>query len=135
MYKKSRLTVKDVVEFVPHLDQGEINNGFDPLIGNPHAYCVRVEGEVIFIGGFIEDSPCWSFIGGYSQYFEPIHMRYIRREFKKCFQALPCDRAHHLVCVENKSAMRLTKLLGAELECVMKKYYNGDDYAIFAMVK
>lgn len=122
-------------KFVPHVDQNMNNVDINLVASLPNGYCARRDGKIIFVGGFVENIPCWDFWGAYSQYFEPKDMRYLRRQFKKEFNKMPCDRAQHLVEADYESAVKLTKLLGAKIDGILEKYYDGDDYILFSVVK
>ena len=134
-YHKLRLTTDHVELFEPHADHQfqEFDNNL--IQYGPHCYAGFWNDELIFMGGFVKDDPCWQFWGVYSEAFKPIHARHIMRECRREFKQVPCDRAHHLVYMDDVTGHMLAKFMGAELEGVMKKYYNGLDYAIYAMVK
>lgn len=122
-------------EFELHPDHPEdgcdlVNVDFGPL-----SWALYEGDKILFVGGFHEEVPCWSFWGAYSKHFKPIHARIIRRGFDEKFRDAPCVRAQHLVETTNDHGMKLARFMGAKCEGVMQKYYNGRDYAIFAKVK
>lgn len=134
-YKSLKLTTDILKSFELHPDHPERCEDLLKVQFGNFSWAGYYDDKLIFVGGFNEEVPCWSFWGAYSVHFKPIHARFIRRGFDQKFAEAPCVRAHHLVNVTNDHGMKLARFMGGKLEGIMEKYYNGGDYAIFARVK
>lgn len=133
---KSKLTNDDIREFVPH-EMQPVSGLWNVLeFDMSHSYALRdCDGHLICMAGFVPSNPCWSFFGVFSENFLPRHIPWMRLAFLEEFDNIGIDRAEHYVMCEHIYAVRIGKLMGAELEGIKKKYYNGKDYAILAVVK
>lgn len=120
--------------YIPHVEQGEFSLPTKDIYGE-YAFAGYCDGVLICLGGFYESVPCWDFWGVFTENFKPIHARAVKKFFQSKFNELPIDRAHHFVEYGSVTGHMMAKFVGADLEGVMKKYYNGKDFAIYAMVK
>lgn len=107
------------------------------FVSNGEAWAVRRNGKLVAIGGHTPVWPgrtvVWGFLGADCGPALPVMTKEVRRQIKRLHVDFPRLEAyterHH------EAGHRWLKLLGFKHEGIMRKFYNGTDYALYGKVE
>lgn len=105
------------------------------FIGAGLALAVVKDGEVLALGGIVEKWPGYATIWGLLSGSIGATFPLLHRGVCRALVSSPWARIEAHVAVEHEAGHRWMGMLGFQKEGVMRKFWQGRDFALYARVK